>query len=117
MFRLSMTIKNNVPSKEAAMNTKYMSDYGLQTWAYHLSMSYPFDLDYLSSDDRRYNIYVATLIPKLSIDEDSIQFFEDYIRFDVIVGTGKHTTRETLDVSVFPSVIPGFDHRKFEFDY
>jgi hypothetical protein len=60
---------------------------------------------------------VATLIPKLSIDEDSVQLFEDYIRFDVIVGTGEHTTRETLDVSVFPSVIPGFDHRKFEFDY
>ncbi|MEB2278096.1 hypothetical protein LAV82_29320 [Bacillus sp. ILBB4] len=55
--------------------------------------------------------------PKLSIDEDSVQLFEDYIRFDVIVGTGEHTTWETLDVSVFPSVIPGFDHRKFEFDY
>ena len=83
------------------MNTKYMPDYGLQTWAYHLSMSYPFDLDYLSPDDRRYNIYVATLIPKLNIDEDSVQFFENYIRFDVIVGTGEHTSRETLDISIF----------------
>ncbi|MCM3644878.1 hypothetical protein M4D68_27585 [Priestia aryabhattai] len=99
------------------MNTNYMPDYGLQTWAYHLSMSYPFDLGHLSPDDRRYNIYVATLIPKLSIDEDYVQFFENHIRFDVIVGTGEHTLRETLDVSVFPSVIPGFDHRKFEFDY
>jgi len=112
-----MTIKNNVQSKEAAMNTNYMSDYGLQTWAYHLSMSYPFDLDYLSPDDRRYNIYVATLIPKLSIDEDSIQFFEDYIRFDVIVGTGEHTSRERLDISIFSDDMPEFDHRKFEFDY
>ncbi|MED4067460.1 hypothetical protein [Priestia megaterium] len=99
------------------MNTNYMSEYGLQTWAYHLTLCYPYDLDHLSPDDRRYNIYVATLIPKLSIDEDSVQFFENHIRFDVIVGTGEHTTRETLDVSVFPSVIPGFDHRKFEFDY
>ena len=65
-----MTIKNNVLSKEAAMNTKYMPEFGVQTWAYHLSMSYPFDLDYLSPDDRRYNIYVATLIPKLNIDEE-----------------------------------------------
>ncbi len=112
-----MTIKNNVLSKEAAMNTKYMSDYGLQTWAYHLSMSYPFDLDYLSPDDRRYNIYVATLIPKLNIDEDSVQFFEDYIRFNVIVGTGEHTSRETLDISIFSDDMPEFDHRKFEFEY
>ncbi len=112
-----MTIKNNVPSKEGAMNTNYMSDYGLQTWAYHLSMSYPFDLDYLSPDDRRYNIYVATLIPKLSIDEDAVQFFEDYIRFDVIVGTGEHTSRETLDISIISDDMPEFDHRKFEFDY
>ncbi|WP_225049943.1 hypothetical protein [Priestia megaterium] len=99
------------------MNTKYMSDYGLQTWAYHLSMSYPFDLDYLSPDDRRYNIYVATLIPKLNIDEDSVQFFEDYIRFNVIVGTGEHTSRETLDISIFSDDMPEFDHRKFEFEY
>ncbi|MEH7263295.1 hypothetical protein V7132_10475 [Priestia megaterium] len=99
------------------MNTKYMPDYELQTCAYHLTLCCPYDLGHLSPDDRRYNIYVATLIPKLSIDEDSVQLFEDYIRFDVIVGTGEHTTRETLDVSVFPSVIPGFDHRKFEFDY
>lgn len=112
-----MTTKNNVRSKEAAMNTKYMPDYGLQTWAYHLSMSYPFDLDYLSPDDRRYNIYVATLIPKLNIDEDSVQFFEDYIRFDVIVGTGEHTSRETLDISIFSDDMPEFDHRKFEFEY
>lgn len=112
-----MTIKNNVRSKEAAMNTKYMPDYGLQIWAYHLSMSYPFDLDYLSPDDRRYNIYVATLIPKLSIDEGSVQFFEDYIRFDVIVGTGEHTSRETLDISIISDDMPEFDHRKFEFDY
>jgi len=101
----------------AAMNTNYMPDYGLQTWAYHLSMSYPFYLDYLSPDDRRYNIYVATLIPKLSIDEDSVQFFEDYIRFDVIVGTGEHTSRETLDISIISDDMPEFDHRKFEFDY
>lgn len=94
-----------------------MSDYGLQTWAYHLSMSYPFDLDYLSPDDRRYNIYVATLIPKLSIDEDSVQFFEDYIRFDVIVGTGEHTSRETLDISIISDDMPEFYHRKFEFEY
>lgn len=107
-----MTIKNNVRSKEAAMNTNYMSDYGLQTWAYHLSMSYPFDLDYLSPDDRRYNIYVATLIPKLSIDEDSVQFFEDYIRFDVIVGTGEHTSRETLDFSIISDDMPEFDYEK-----
>ncbi|MGE1115200.1 hypothetical protein ACQJ0K_25970 [Priestia megaterium] len=99
------------------MNTKYMPEFGLQTWAYHLSMSYPFDLDYLSPDDRRYNIYVATLIPKLSIDEDSVQFFENYIRFDVIVGTGEHTSRETLDISIFSDDMPEFDHRKFEFDY
>jgi hypothetical protein len=99
------------------MNTNYMSEYGLQTWAYHLTLCYPYDLGHLSPDDRRYNIYVATLIPKLSIDEDSVQFFENHIRFDVIVGTGGHTTRETLDVSVFPSVIPGFDHRNFEFEY
>ena len=99
------------------MNTKYMSEFGLQTWAYHLSMSYPFDLDYLSPDDRRYNIYVATLIPKLNIDEDSVQFFEDYIRFDVIVGTGEHTSRETLDISIFSDDMPEFDHRKFEFEY
>lgn len=112
-----MTIKNNVRFKEAAMNTKYMPDYGLQTWAYHLSMSYPFDLDYLSPDDRRYNIYVATLIPKLNIDEDSVQFFENYIRFDVIVGTGEHTSRETLDISIFSDDMPEFDHRKFEFEY
>ncbi len=112
-----MTTKNNVLLKEAAMNTNYMSDYGLQTWAYHLSMSYPFDLDYLSPDDRRYNVYVATLIPKLRIDEDSIQFFEDYIRFDVIVGTGEHTSRETLDISIISDDMPEFDHRKFEFDY
>ncbi|WP_318619436.1 hypothetical protein [Priestia megaterium] len=85
--------------------------------AYHLSMSYPFDLDYLSPDDRRYNIYVATLIPKLSIDEDSIQFFEDYIRFDVIVGTGEHTSRETLAISIISDDMPEFDHRKFEFAY
>lgn len=112
-----MTIKNNVLFKEVAMNTKYMPDYGLQTWAYHLSMSYPFDLDYLSPDDRRYNIYVATLIPKLSIAEGSVQFFEDYIRFDVIVGTGEHTSRETLDISIFSDDILEFDHRKFEFEY
>ena len=112
-----MTIKNNVLSKEAAMNTKYMSGYGLQTWAYHLSMSYPFDLDYLSPDDRRYNIYVATIIPKLSIDEDSVQFFEDCIRFDVIVGTGEHTSKETLDISIISDDMPEFDHRKFEFEY
>ena len=112
-----MTIKSNVRSKEVAMNTKYMSEFGLQTWAYHLSMSYPFDLDYLSPDDRRYNIYVATLIPKLNIDEDSVQFFEDYIRFDVIVGTGEHTSRETLDISIFSDDMPEFDHRKFEFEY
>lgn len=112
-----MNIKNNVRSKEAAMNTKYMPDYGLQTWAYHLSMSYPFDLNYLSPDDRRYNIYVATLIPKLNIDEDSVQFFENYIRFDVIVGTGEHTSRETLDISIFSDDMPEFDHRKFEFEY
>ncbi|GAB1780310.1 hypothetical protein PMEGAS67_57870 [Priestia megaterium] len=99
------------------MNTNYMPEYGLQTWAYHLSMSYPFALDYLSPDDRRYNIYVATLIPKLSIDEGSVQFFEDYIRFDVIVGTGEHTSRETLDISIISNDIPEFDHRKFEFDY
>ncbi|MDD1516152.1 hypothetical protein [Priestia megaterium] len=99
------------------MNTKYISDYGLQTWAYHLTMSYPFGLDYLSPDDRRYNIYVATLIPKLRIDEDSIQFFEDYIRFDVIVGTGEHTSREMLDISIISDDMPEFDHRKFEFDY
>jgi len=99
------------------MNPHYMSEFGLQTWAYHLTLSYPYDLGHLSPDDRRYNIYVATLIPKLSIDEDSVQFFENHIRFDVIVGTGEHTSRETLDVSVFPSVIPGFDHRKFEFEY
>ncbi|WP_420743505.1 hypothetical protein [Priestia aryabhattai] len=99
------------------MNTKYMSEFGLQTWAYHLSMSYPFDLDYLSPDDRRYNIYVATLIPKLNIDEDSLQFFEDYIRFDVIVGTGEYTSRETLDISIFSDDMPEFDHRKFEFEY
>ncbi|MGG0747141.1 hypothetical protein ABE088_28060 [Priestia megaterium] len=99
------------------MNTNYMPDYGLQTWAYHLSMSYPFDLDYLSPDDRRYNIYVATLIPKLNIDENSVQFFEDYIRFDVIVGTGEHTSRETLDISIISDDMPEFDHRKFEFDY
>ncbi|TCN04625.1 hypothetical protein EV581_11923 [Bacillus sp. BK006] len=99
------------------MNTKYMPDYGLQTWAYHLSMSYPFDLDYLSPDDRRYNIYVATLVPKLSIDADSVQFFEDYIRFDVIVGTGEHTSRETLDISIISDDMPEFDHRKFEFAY
>ncbi|WP_394549343.1 hypothetical protein [Priestia aryabhattai] len=99
------------------MNTNYMPDYGLQTWAYHLSMSYPFDLDYLSPDDRRYNIYVATLIPKLSIDEDSVQFFENYIRFDVIVGTGEHTSRETLDISIISDDMPEFDHRKFEFTY
>lgn len=60
---------------------------------------------------------MATLIPKLNIDEDSIQFFEDYIRFDVIVGTGKHTSRETLDISIFSDDMPEFDHRKFEFDY
>jgi len=36
-----MIIRNNVLSMEAAMNTNYMPDYGLQTWAYHLSMSYP----------------------------------------------------------------------------
>jgi hypothetical protein len=112
-----MTIKNNVLSKEAATNTKYMPEYGLQTWAYHLTLCCPYDLGHLSPDDRRYNIYVATLILKLSIDEDSVQLFENFIRFDVIVGTGEHTSRETLDVSVFPSVIPGFDHRKFEFDY
>jgi len=112
-----MTIKNNVRSKEAAMNTKYMPDYRLQTWAYHLSMSYPFDLDYLSPDDRRYNIYVATLIPKLSIDEDSVQFFEEYIRFDVIVGTGDHASREMLDISIISDDMPEFDHKKFEFDY
>lgn len=112
-----MTIKNNARSKEAAMNTKYMPDYGLQTWAYHLSMSYPFDLDYLSPDDRRYNIYVATLIPKLNIDEDSVQFFENYIRFDVIVGTGEHTSRETLDISIFSDDMSEFDHRKFKFEY
>ncbi|MGW9019105.1 hypothetical protein [Priestia megaterium] len=94
------------------MNTKYMPDYGLQTWAYHLSMSYPFDLDYLSPDDRRYNIYVATLIPKLSIAEGSVQFFEDYIRFDVIVGTGEHTSKETLDISIISDDMP-----EFEFDY
>ncbi|UYT88950.1 hypothetical protein [Priestia megaterium] len=99
------------------MNTKYMPDYGLQTWAYHLSMSYPFDLEYLSPDDRRYNIYAATLIPKLNIDEDSIQFFEDYIRFDVMVGTGEHTSRETLDISIISDDMPEFDHRKFEFAY
>ncbi|MFS2173908.1 hypothetical protein [Priestia megaterium] len=99
------------------MNTKYMPDYGVQTWAYHLSMSYPFDLDYLSPDDRRYNIYVATLIPKLSIDEDSILFFEDYIRFDLIVGTGEHTSKETLDISIISDDMPEFDHRKFEFEY
>ncbi|PET65599.1 hypothetical protein CN533_29725 [Priestia megaterium] len=99
------------------MNTNYMPDYGLQTWAYHLSMSYPFDLDYLSPDDQRYNIYVATLIPKLNIDENSVQFFEDYIRFDVIVGTGEHTSRETLDISIISDDMPEFDHRKFEFDY
>ncbi|MGP0690429.1 hypothetical protein ACW5UC_28250 [Priestia aryabhattai] len=99
------------------MNTKYMPDYGLQTWAYHLSMSYPFDLNYLSPDDRRYNIYVATLIPKLSIDEGSVQFFEDYIRFDIIVGTGEHTSKETLDISIISDDMPEFDHRKFEFDY
>ncbi|PFB01863.1 hypothetical protein CN383_11190 [Priestia megaterium] len=99
------------------MNTKYMSGYGLQTWAYHLSMSYPFDLDYLSPDDQRYNIYVATLIPKLNIDEESVQFFENYIRFDVIVGTGEHTSRETLDISIFWDDMPEFDHRKFEFEY
>lgn len=112
-----MTIKNNVLSKEVAMNTKYMSEFGLQTWAYHLSMSYPFDLDYLSPDDRRYNIYVATLIPKLNIDEHSVQFFEDYIRFDVIVGTGEHTSRETRDISIISDDMPEFDHRKFEFAY
>jgi len=94
-----------------------MSEHGLQTWAYHLSMSYHFDLDYLSPDDRRYNIYVATLLPKLSIDEDSVQFFEDYIRFDVIVGTGEHISRETLDISIISDEMPEFDHRKFEFDY
>ncbi|MFP7737752.1 hypothetical protein ACLHDF_31550 [Priestia aryabhattai] len=60
---------------------------------------------------------MATLIPKLSIDEDSIQFFENYIRFDVIVGTGEHTSRETLDISIFSDDMPEFDHRKFEFNY
>ena len=53
-----------------------------------------------------YNIYVATLIPKLCIDEDSVQFFEDYIRFDVIVGTGEHTSRETLDISIISDDMP-----------
>ena len=99
------------------MNTNYMSEFGLQTWAYHLTLCCPYNLGHLSPDDRRYNIYVATLIPKLSIDEDSVQFSENHIHFDVIVGTGKHTSRETLEVSVFPSVIPGFDHREFEFEY
>jgi len=112
-----MNIKNKIKSKEVAMNTKYMSEFGLQTWAYHLTLCCPYDLGHLSPDDRRYNIYVATLIPKLSIDEDSIQFFKNYIRFNVIVGTGQHTSRETLDVSVFPSDIPGFDHRNFKFEY
>ncbi|MGN7233524.1 hypothetical protein ACTHQ0_27540 [Priestia megaterium] len=60
---------------------------------------------------------MATLIPKLNIDEDSVQFFEDYIRFDVIVGTGEHTSRETLDISIISDDMPEFDHRKFEFDY
>lgn len=60
---------------------------------------------------------MATLIPKLSIDEDSILFFEDYIRFDVIVGTGEHTSRETLDISIISDDMPEFDHRKFEFTY
>ncbi|MEN3156682.1 hypothetical protein [Priestia aryabhattai] len=99
------------------MNTNYMPDYGLQTWAYHLSVSYPFDLDYLSPNDRRYNIYVATLIPKLSTDEYSIQLFEDYMRFDIIVGTGEHNSRETLDISITSDDMPEFDHRKFEFAY
>ena len=112
-----MNIINKAKSKEAAMNTNYMSEFGLQTWAYHLTLCCPYNLGHLSPDDRRYNIYVATLIPKLSIDEDSVQFSENHIRFDVIVGTGKHTSRETLEVSVFPSVIPGFDHREFEFEY
>jgi hypothetical protein len=80
-------------------------------------LSYPYDLDYLLPDDQRYNIYVATLIPKLSIDEDSVQFFENYIRFDVMVGTGEHTSREILDISIFSDDKPEFDHRKFEFDY
>jgi len=112
-----MNIINKAKSKEAAMNTNYMSEFGLQTWAYHLTLCCPYNLGHLSPDDRRYNIYVATLIPKLSIDEDSVQFSENHIHFDVIVGTGKHTSRETLEVSVFPSVIPGFDHREFEFEY
>ncbi|PFP46251.1 hypothetical protein COK01_21775 [Priestia megaterium] len=94
------------------MNTNYMSDYGLQTWAYHLTLCYPYDLGHLSPDDRRYNIYVATLIPKLSIAEGSVQFFEDYIRFDVIVGTGEHTSKETLDISIISDDMP-----EFEFDY
>lgn len=76
-----------------------------------MGLSYPFDLDYLSRDDRRYNICVGTLIPKLSVDEDSVLFFEDYRRFAVIVGTGEHTSRETLDISIISDDIPEFDYR------
>jgi hypothetical protein len=51
-------------------------------------LCYPLDLGYLVPDDRRYNIYVDTLLSKLSIDEGSVQFFEDYMRFDG-VASGK----------------------------
>lgn len=53
-------------------------------------MVLPYDVEYLFRDDQRYNIFMAILIPKLSTDEESVQAFEDYTRFDVIGGTGEH---------------------------
>ncbi|MEC1664506.1 hypothetical protein [Bacillus halotolerans] len=94
------------------MKRKYMSEFGLHTYSSYLTICYPNDIGNLNMQNGINNhIYMITLIPKLAIDKDSLQVFEDHLSLRIKVKTEEDNYVETLEFSLGP-----INHKEFKYE-
>lgn len=68
------------------MERKYVSEFGLHTYSSHVTICYPNDLKNLNLESKN-NIYMVTLIPKLTFNPNSLEVFDDHISLKVNIKT------------------------------
>jgi hypothetical protein len=90
-----------------------MSEFGLHTYSSHLTICYPNYLNTIEIGKNDYHIYMITLIPKLTIERQSLEVFEDHISLNVRVRTEKEDTVENLEFAIVP---PDINHQDYEYE-
>ncbi|MED2665874.1 hypothetical protein P4196_31905 [Bacillus thuringiensis] len=93
------------------MERNYVSEFGLHTYSSHVTICYPNDLKNLNLESKN-NIYMVTLIPKLTFNPNSLEVFDDHISLKVNIKTEAGTTSHEIKTILFSG-----SHKEYEYSF